>query len=428
MYISDEKIALVLNRAIAERGLLKREDTAAIFYDLSWLKERIADLAAIFPDSALHAIAVKANPLVRIMKKVAKTGAGFEAASLPELCLAQKTGIAAEKIVYDSPAKTLQELEYAIQSGVHINADSLAELARIDELLKKSPPKGTIGVRINPQVGTGAISALSVAGDYSKFGVPIKQQRQALAECFLKYEWLSGVHLHVGSQGCEIELIAKGIETVLSFAREINELFKSKNLARRIAIFDIGGGLPVSYHHEKTAASMAEYKALLESRFPDLFDGRFKLVTEFGRWIYAHSGWTASRVEYVKREAHINTAMIHVGADLLLRKCYRPEEWHHEIALADCHGRLKSGLDANKYNIAGPLCFAGDIVAREISLPEVEENDYIIIHDTGAYALSMWSRYNSRQIPQVIGYYEDGDKFEVLRERESIERIVEFWS
>jgi hypothetical protein len=39
----------------------------------------------------------------------------------------------------------------------------------------------------------------------------------------------------------------------------------------------------------------------------------------------------------------------------------------------------------------------------------------------------MWSRYNSRQIPKVIGYYNNGEIFETLKEREDIEKTTNFW-
>ena len=173
---------------------------------------------------------------------------------------------------------------------------------------------------------------------------------------------------------------------------------------------------------------MLEYQTMLKEKLPELFNGQFRLITEFGRYIYANTGWVASKVEYVKREKGYNIIMTHVGADLLLRKCYNPDDWHHQITLVDKTGKLKTGIAENKYIVAGPLCFAGDIIARDIELPEAEEGDYILIHDTGAYTLSMWSRYNSRQIPKVIGYDEGAKTFEVLNTRESKEDLLRFWS
>jgi len=426
--IPDERISEVFSKALQEEGLINEDDTSIIFYDLSYLEERINNLIELFPNSALHAIAVKANPLVKILEKIEKMDVGIESATLPELYLAERAGFSPDKIVFDSPVKTVRELEYALGLGIHINADSLLEIERIDELIKKKPSRSEIGVRINPQIGTGTILSTSVAGEYSKFGVQINEYREELRDCFLKYDWLRGVHLHIGSQGCEVGLLVKGIETILIFVNEVNECFKRRNIQRKIDIFDIGGGLPVSYHRDKCPVSMAQYKEELELRFKELFSDDFKLITEFGRYIHANTGWVASRVEYVKREIKVNTAMIHVGADLFLRKCYKPDVWHHEITVVDQDGIIRGGKDKNNYVIAGPLCFAGDVIAEEIELPEVKENDYIIIHDTGAYTLSMWSRYNSRQIPKVIGYYEDGRKFEILKNREKVKELWDFWS
>jgi len=113
---------------------------------------------------------------------------------------------------------------------------------------------------------------------------------------------------------------------------------------------------------------------------------------------------------------------------MFLRKCYRADQWHHEISVLGPDGALKTGRDHLPYRVAGPLCFAGDILGQGIWLPPVAKNDYLVIHDAGAYTLSMWSRYNSRQVPKVIGYRENGRHFEILKARESIRQVAEFWS
>jgi diaminopimelate decarboxylase len=426
--ISAEEMSSVLGRA-RRRGLITPDHTSIIFYDLSRLKDKIKELTDLFPANTLHAVAIKANPLTAILKHLCQLGAGAEAASLPELHLAEKAGFKSEKIVFDSPVKTVAELEHALRAGVHVNVDSFQELQRIEKLQKRIPTKSRIGVRLNPQVGEGKIAATSVAGTYSKFGIPLNppENRKQLIDSFLKYEWLRGVHLHVGSQGCDVELLLRGIELIADFARETNERLETTGAQRRIDIFDIGGGLPVAYRHDDQAVGMAEYKQRLVARCPSLFDGRFSLITEFGRYIHAHTGWVAARVEYVKHEDSLNTAMIHVGADMFLRECYHPEDWHHDITVVDQSGKAKSGA-GKTYVLAGPLCFAGDIIEKEIRLPEVAAGDYLLIHDAGAYTLSMWSRHNSRQIPRVVGYYDNGEDFEIIKERESLSDLWDFWS
>jgi len=424
--ITAEEMSQVFSRALQQK-LLEEEDTAVIFYDLSRLKARITNLIDVFPKSALHAIAAKANPLTAILKKINALDVGVEVASFPELRLAEKAGFSPDKIVFDSPAKTHSELEYALKQGIYLNADSFQELERIAQLQTKQLSNSVIGIRINPQVGTGHIESMSVGGEYSKFGVPLQSNRQTLIDAFIKYDWLKGVHLHIGSQGCAPQLLVNGIRTVLNLVNEINASLQRAHQNRRVETVDIGGGLPISYHLDESAITMQAYQRLIQASCPELFEGEFNIITEFGRYIYGNVGWVASRVEYVKAAEKINTALIHVGADLFLRECYNPNDWHHDISLVDNEGRIKQA-DEKDYAIAGPLCFGGDMLEKNIRLPSIETGDYVFIHDTGANTLSLWSRHNSRQMPKVIGYYDNGTQFEILKEREDVDKLWAFWS
>ena len=162
----DEKTASAVFEKAIQAGLINDDDTTLIFYDLSYLKERISDLVSLFPPSTLHAIAIKANPLLKVLQLLKCPGVGLEAASLPELYIAQKAGFTSDRIVFDSPAKTISELEYALKAGVYVNADSLMELERIANIQKKLKLNRPVGIRINPQVGTGSISSTSVAESF----------------------------------------------------------------------------------------------------------------------------------------------------------------------------------------------------------------------------------------------------------------------
>ncbi|MDP1622133.1 MAG: hypothetical protein Q8M08_07310 [Bacteroidales bacterium] len=426
--LSVESIGMALRAALL-KGLIREEDTSVIFFDLVYLESRIRRLSSAYPKNTLHGLALKANPLTRILEFLRRIAPrfGVEAASIGEVFMALKAGFHPNQVVFDSPVKTMADLEFALKEGVHVNVDNLAELERVSRLMasfSESMP-GTIGLRINPQIGLGTILGSSVAGEYSKFGVPMKFFRAELEEAFHTHRWLTGVHLHIGSQGCAMQMLIDGIGILYDFALEMNEK-RAKTGLPPISVFDIGGGLPISYQSGTTAPSMEEYVMKIAERAPQLFDvNSFKLITEFGRWTYTNSGWTVSRVEYVKRDPAINTAMIHVGADLFVRECLNPLDWQHEYTVFDRDGNLKGGCDSKPYNLAGPLCFAGDILARNVPLPKVEEGDYIVIHDTGGYTFSMWSRYNSRQTPRIIGY--NNDRFDILKERETHEELRGFW-
>lgn len=423
--IKAQTMADVFRRALVN-DLIRKEDTSLIFYDMTRLTARIEDLVQQFPPDTLHAVAIKANPLYKILQHINPLGLGLEAASLPELELALSAGVSTKRIVFDSPVKTREEIRFALQENVHLNIDNFQELARVAEILDKQASASQIGLRINPQVGTGRILITSVAGDYSKFGIPVSQHRSEIIAAYRRYPWLTGIHLHVGSQGCDVELLTRGIRVVLDLVLEINSALGRT----QIRTFDLGGGLPVAYRKTDPLVSMQTYAREIRAACPELFQEPFKLITEFGRYLHANTGWVASRVEYVKHEQGMTTAMIHVGADLLLRVCYDPDDWHHDVSVMDCDGTLKTG-PLSPCTIAGPLCFAGDMIAVAVMLPPIEPGDYILVHDTGAYTLSMWSRYNSRTIPRVVGYQYEADmepQFRVLKERERFSDILSFWS
>lgn len=418
-----------------------------MFHDLDFLDVRIDRLMHAFPGNALHAVAIKANPLVQILKHLQSRNLGVEAASIGEVMLALHAGFSPDRIVFDSPVKTMEEIEQALSLGIHINADNFDELARIDARYTELKSTSSVGLRINPQVGVGTIATSSVAGIYSKFGVPITTNQSEILSTFQNYPWLTGLHLHVGSQGCGLELLVNGVEKIAQLLAHI--LAHGK----KITHFDIGGGLPVSYSLDIPPFTVETYASEMYkviSRYWNTNDPEApRIITEFGRWVHVNAGWSACRIEYCKHDQAGNTALIHAGADLFLRECLLPTDWSHRYLLVNPRGESKGYSPYNQpntpervdhhlrqqhgdtglypYNLAGPLCFSGDILAKNVLLPKIEAGDYILVKDSGGYTLSMWSRYNSRLMPRVLGYRGDPPDFSILKERESNDNIIEFW-
>ena len=400
-------------------GFFRATDTAVIVYDLDRLEANVTRLAEAFPERTGHAFAVKACPLPPILAFLAGLGLGAEAASLPEIHLALAAGFDPSRIVFDSPAKTAEELRLALALGIYVNADNLTELDRIAGLAAATGVTPRAGLRVNPQIGLGRIKATSVAGHYSKFGVPL-EERAALLDAFARHPWLEGLHVHVGSQGCPLDLLVAGVGAVFDLGRDIDLTLG----AGRIKTFDLGGGLPAGYRDSDTPPTPAAYVAALAERCPGLLSGDPALVTEFGRMLAAPCAVAASRVEYVKRQKGHRTAVLHLGADLFVRECYNPKSWPHRTVLLDPDGQEKTGR-TGIWHLAGPLCFSGDFPVWQARLPDIGAGDIVLVRDVGAYTLSMWSRYNSRQMPRVLGIRQG--QFSVLREREEPQDVVRFW-
>jgi diaminopimelate decarboxylase len=416
------QIARVTTAAI-EAGWVSSRERCVVFHDLSLMASRIDVVSRSFPSQSLHAVAIKANPLVEVLRRAVQNNAGLEAASMEEVYLALAAGCAPSRIVFDSPAKTFDELAECLELGVIVNADNFSELERIAGLLPRISSSSRVGLRINPTVGAGRIGATSVADRDSKFGVNLEQAQDQVLGAFARYPWLDGIHVHVGSQGCGLELLFAAAARAQQLVCEI----RARLGKTRISFVDIGGGLPVEYLDTDDAPSLVSYVEGLRREAPLLFDDNLQLVTEFGRAIQAGCGFALSRVEYVKEAAGRRLGVIHLGADFLLRPVYRPEHWAHRFCVLNPDGSPQTGKK-EKWTFVGPLCFAGDVIGRDIDSPPVAPGDLVVIRDVGAYTLSMWSRHCSRSMPRVVGYERDGTRFCALRNRETPEGITRFWS
>jgi len=437
--------------AAAGAGAAGPEGLVALL-DIRAVRDRAAALHAAFDavtahgQPVLHTFAVKAASLVPVLRLLAAEGIGCEAASPGELALVRAAGVPAAHTVLDSPAKTRGELRDALAAGIAVNADNWQELDRIDALVAANEPArpggpggpagagavgpaGPVGLRINPQLGGGSIDAMSTATDTSKFGVPLRDPgaRERIVRAYLDRPWLTRLHTHVGSQGMPPQLMAEGARVTLELADEINTAAGR----RQIDTLDLGGGLPVNFDSDAVTPQFAEYAQLLAHTVPGLFDGRYGLVTEFGRSLLAKAGVVLARVEYTKSAGGRPIAVTHAGAQLAVRTVFAPDAWPLRVAAYDAKGRPKTSEPVVQ-DIAGPCCFAGDLVARGRALPALEPGDHAALLDTGAYYFSNPFTYNSLPRPGVYGYTVDDDAddgpggvhFATVREPQTLDSIV----
>ena len=144
--------------------------------------------------------------------------------------------------MFDSPCKTVEELEFALRVGAMVNANSYAEVEKIAMILAALMKQGfhsssVVGLRVNPMSGAGSIDALSTATATSKFGVPcmyVDQHdgtatpagrvdlREEIIATYVKYPFLNAIMCHVGSQGMPLAHLVAGANCILTLADEID--------------------------------------------------------------------------------------------------------------------------------------------------------------------------------------------------------------
>lgn len=378
-----------ISKPIAEQVLLKAKangltsSKANYFYLKSALDYRLNLLKDNFPPNTLHAIAIKTNNHPEVLKHIASQGYGLEAASIEEVKLAQAAGVPSHKIVFDSPVKTRDEIQYCHQNlpGALINVNCLEEIERYPNDFS-----GKLGLRINPLINVDTDKSLNVSKLNSKFGIPITLKSQIL-EILKADDKFTAIHFHIGSGISDFQPNLKAFDLAINLIQEVNNTRKQKGGLKLIDTLDIGGGIDFDLSQKPNGIEAFTKNLKEASKGIDL-----KLVTEYGKFIHEQNSFVTSTVEYItKNTPDSHNAFIHIGADLFLRKIYSSMKINYPIEVVG-----KTGKDQT-YRIVGPLCFAGDVLYESIQLPILSEGDEIILFNTGANTYSMWSRHCSRE-------------------------------
>lgn len=353
----------------------------------------------------------KANTNIAVLKILADEGAYLDAVSPGEVFLALKSGFQPGKILFTGTSVRDDELKFLINSGVTINIDSLSQLKR---LLNLHTPE-ILSVRVNPEIGAGHHEHVITAGRNSKFGIwetdVVDAYRIALEAGVEKF----GIHMHIGSGILEIEPFLLAAEKLLKIAQNVHE-----KLGLTFEFVDFGGGLGVQYRPEDKPLNINLFAErmlnLFKRRIDEYHLGEPYFCLEPGRFIVCDAGILLTRVNTLK----VTPFKKFIGVDAGFNTLIRPAMYgsYHTIVVAN---RLHE-QEEDIYDIAGPLCESGDILARDRKLPKVVEGDLLAILNAGAYGFSMSSQYNSR--PRCAEVLVKRGKYALIREREKIEDLL----
>ena len=370
----------------------------------------------VFADSfkgieALVAYSVKANSNIAILATLAKLGAGADVVSAGELQRALTAGIPAKKIVFSGVGKTADEMRLALTVGIRVfNVESLPELYVLNGVAAELGTKAPIAFRVNPDVTAGGHEKISTGKKENKFGIAWSRAERAYAEAAaLENIEIVGVDVHIGSQIDDLAPFEKAIA-------KVGELIsRLRANGHTIRSFDIGGGLGIPYGDNSiTPPPPDQYGAMVKRLTADM---HVDMIFEPGRMISGNAGILLSKVLYVKDGEDRKFLIVDAAMNDLLRPALY--DAYHEIEAVKAPG---SSYDEVTYDVVGPICESGDTFTKSRDLPEMEAGDLLVMHSAGAYGASQSSQYNTRPlVPEVLV---KGDKYEVIRERPTVDDIL----
>ena len=386
--------------------LAKKYGTPAFIYSSEVIRNNYALYSNQKREDDLICYAVKANSNLNILKMLVDIGSGFDVVSGNELKKCLLAGADKNKIVFSGVAKSEEEITHAIENEIlSINIESINEYKRIEKISSSLNKKVKCALRVNPDITIGSHKYIETGAKSSKFGLGKKDVNE-VSELALKSEniELTTIACHIGSQISDENLILQSLDYIFVIAEEL------KKQGHEISCLDIGGGLGIKYHNEKKGDPALLIKEIKRR----LYGTNYKFILEPGRSIIGNAGILISKVEYIKEAGDKKFAIVDTGMNDLIRPSLY-EAWHGVMELEN--RKVKS----EKYDIAGPVCETGDVLATDREL-RILPNDIIALMDVGAYGSVMSSNYNSRLKPVEI--LVTGDKAEVIRRRESFEDLI----
>jgi len=355
--------------------------------------------------------AAKANANISVLGILENEGAYVDTVSLGEVFLALKAGFSPERILFTGTSVRNDELKSLLKSNVAINIDSLSQLNR---LLKMAVPN-LLSVRINPEIGAGHHDHCVTAGKDSKFGLweedAIKAYKTARKAGVKQF----GIHMHIGSGILTIDPFILAIDKLLNIAKRIHD-----QTGADFEFVDMGGGLGVPYKSEEKELDLDLFSdkvlGLFQKRIDEYGFREPFFCVEPGRYIICDAGILLTTVNTVKTTPFRKF----VGADAGFNTLIRPTMYgsYHHILVAN-----KVGFpEEETYDVAGPICESGDILARDRKMPSIREGDLLAVLNSGAYGYSMSSQYNSRlRAAEVL--VKNG-KYGLIRQRENFDDLL----
>jgi diaminopimelate decarboxylase len=355
--------------------------------------------------------AAKANSNLSVLKILETEGACLDAVSPGEVSMALATGFPAERILFTGTSVRNDELKFLADSNVTVNVDSLSQL---DRLLKITVPP-VLSVRVNPEIGAGHHDHCITAGKNTKFGLWENNALKAYATAKNAGVERFGIHMHVGSGVLNVEPFLLALDKLLSVAKKAHD-----EVGVNFEFVDMGGGLGVSYKPEEKELDLALFSekvlSLFKSKVAEYSLGEPFFCVEPGRYLVCDASILLTRVNTVK----VSPFKKFVGVDAGFNTLVRPTMYgsYHHVLVANKLG----APEEETYDVVGPVCESGDVLARGRRLPKIQEGDLLAVLNAGAYGYSMSSQYNAR--PRAAEVLVKNGNFALIRERETLDNLM----
>ncbi len=387
--------------------VIEKFETPIFCYSQKKIKENINNFKKSFKSfSPIICFSTKSNSNLEILKEIKRNGLGADVVSKGELMIALKAGISSKKIVFSGVGKTRSELIYAIEKNILlINCESKSEILEIERIAKLKKKKVDIGIRLNPNTDAKTLKQISTGKKENKFGINektfIEVSKYVKDSKFLNLKCLS---VHIGSQILDHKPYQKMINVLDKLIKKMDFSFE---------YIDLGGGMGIDYKKDNKKFDFKKYNQIIK-KF--LGNHKSKIIFEPGRSIVGNTAILVSKILYIKENSKKDFIILDAAMNDFMRPALYGAK-HKIIPL-----KRKNKITNKTYDFVGPICETTDKFLSTNKFQKLNEKDYIIICDVGAYGTSLSSNYNIRPKPAEILI--KGSRINVIKERQKLKDLI----
>lgn len=333
--------------------------------------------------------ALKANrfaPLLTFIKT--STGCGVDVCSPKEVRHAMGCGFLPSDISYTATSVSNDDLDFLLGfPDLKLNGDSLSMVRRIGE----RDPGRSIGIRINPAMGTGYGSneLLRYSGEKpTKFGIYASELTEALALAAEYDLCIERIHFHTGCGYLNDQL--------LSWQEILEECLQMIERIPTVKAVNLGGGLGVPLGQDDEQLDLSAWAAVIKRVF---HEKSYEINVEPGTYIAKDAGVLVLEANTVEVKAGKRFIGVNGGFNLTM------EPVHYQLPcepvpciLPDAKESCFAKASLTPATFAGNINEALDILQDDLLFPEIEEGGLLAFINAGAYTSSMSSNHCMRGV------------------------------
>lgn len=340
-------------------------------------------------------------------------GSWAEVVSRFEYDKALKNGVPGNKIIFNGPDKTVEDLTLAIDNDSLIHIDHFDELYMLTEIAQQKNVKPRVAIRVNMDCGVYPL------WDRFGFNYETGQAWDAISKILVTGNLnLVGLHTHIGTYIMSSAAYAVAASKMADLALGIRNKFN-----KIIEYIDMGGGFAskntLKGSYLQATDYVPEINEYADAICSTLLTSGFQanelpyLYLETGRALIDDAGYLCGSVIANKRLSDGRKATImDFGVNLMFTSFW----YDHKITPAQ-----EFGHHTEENVLYGPLCMNIDVVRSSIMLPPLKTKDNVVVHHVGAYCVTQSMQFIALR-PKVVLIDMD-DKVHIIKNNESLEDL-----